>query len=89
MPVVVPAVSDGVAPEEVGWKRKLRGSGWMDARGALARKESLGGEGSVSQKIRDAKRKKTHTRLLAHVHRSLMRDRGGSSKWSCREERLS
>ena len=65
MPVVVPAVSDGVAPEEVGWKRKLRGSGWMDAKGALARKESLGeAQGSMSQKkIEDAKRKKN---ILGH-----------------------
>ena len=41
-PVVpVPVVSDGVTFEELRAKRTLRGSGWMEAIGALVRKESL------------------------------------------------
>ena len=70
MPVVVPAVSDGVAPEEVGWKRKLRGSGWTDARGALARKESLGGRGQCESENPGRQEKK---RILGYWPMSIGR----------------
>jgi hypothetical protein len=44
--VPVPVVSDGVPFEEVlRGRRTVRGwSGWTDARGALVRNESLGGD---------------------------------------------
>ena len=51
MPVVpVPMLSDGVPFVEFRAKRTVRWSGWTEARGALARKESLGGRGSGCQK---------------------------------------
>ena len=75
-----PMVTDGVPPKELRGRRTL---GWLDARGVLARKESL--EGRVCQNGRpmQSNKKKTHTRLLIDVQKLLMSDRDGSRKLSC------
>ena len=83
VPVVV---SDGVPFEESGLGRAPPGRVCTDARGALVRKESLGGVYvKISTDAGSNKQKKTRTRLLADVlQMSLTSDRDGSSKLSCR-----
>ena len=60
-PVVpVPMLSDDVPFKEFGAKRTVRSSGWMEAMGAVVRKESLRGSGHQKSDSRPMQRETTY-----------------------------